>query len=78
MSLTVSHVAFIRGRATINLTAAGRVRIRFGEDLAATLDAPDARALLQDLEGALYRLAMRQELAGETIVDAVGESPLAP
>lgn len=77
MSLTVSHVSFVKSRPVVNLTAAGRVRIKLGEDTSTTLDETTARALLVDLEGALYRLAIRQSVGGETIADAVGESPIA-
>lgn len=70
MSQTVIHSAFLLTHPTVSTTTTGRVRLRFGDATSIVLDLDDARAMMQDIEGALVRLAYRR---GETIDNAVAE-----
>lgn len=71
MSQTISHVAFIKSRPVVSLTTAGRVKLRFGDDVVVTLDLADARSLVVDIEGAVIRHTLRGDFSQSE------ESPLA-
>jgi len=63
MSQTVIHSAFLTTHPLVNTTTTGRVRLRFGDATSVVLDMDDARAMMQDIESALARLAYRRTLA---------------
>jgi thiamine phosphate synthase YjbQ (UPF0047 family) len=61
MSSSVSHVAFVSENPKVSTTTVGRVRVRIGDDTCVILSQEHASSLMQDLESALIRLAVRDQ-----------------